>query len=179
MSGFTVLVASIGLLASSTLSAEVRQASADGALIEHRFRITAAPADAWSVLAHPELWWPADHTWSGNPANLRLGAEAGGCFCENWGEASAEHGRVVMAIPPRLLRIRGSLGPFQEMAVTGILSIALAAKDGGTEATVTYRLSGDASHRLDTMMPVVDKVVGQQFGSFARYASQARVRPSP
>jgi len=179
VSRFTVLIASVALLASSTLSAEVRQASADGALIEHRFQISAPPADAWSVLAHPELWWPADHTWSGDPAKLRLGAEAGGCFCENWGEASAEHGRVVMAMPPRLLRIRGSLGPFQEMAVTGILSIALAAKDGGTEATVTYRLSGDASHGLAAMMPVVDQVVGQQFGSFARYASRPGVKPSP
>jgi hypothetical protein len=65
------------------------------------------------------------------------------------------------------------------MAVTGVLSIQLAAKDGGTEATVTYRLSGDASQKLDAFIPVVDKVVGQQFGSFASFASGPGARPAP
>lgn len=157
--------------------AEVLQSSADGAVIQHRFSIPGSPADAWSVLVHPEHWWPAEHTWSGDPTYMRLTAQAGGCFCESWGENSSEHGRIVMAMPGQLLRIRAALGPFQDMAVTGVLTIKLAGKDGGTEATVTYRLSGDASHKLDSFIPVVDKVVGQQFGSFARYASQPGLKP--
>ncbi len=65
------------------------------------------------------------------------------------------------------------------MAVTGVLTIQLTATDsGGTEATVTYRLSGDASHKLDTFVPVVDKVIGQQFGAFAAFAS-APPKPVP
>lgn len=173
------LVATVLLLAGAAANAELMQSSADGAVIQHRFQVPKSPADAWSALVHPERWWPAEHTWSGDPSYMRLTAQAGGCFCESWGENSAEHGRVVMAMPGRLLRIRGSLGPFQEMAVTGVLTIALAAKDGGgTEATVTYRLSGDASHKLDTFIAVVDKVIGQQFDSFARYASQPGLKPS-
>ena len=172
------LLAAVALSAATVALAEVRQSSADGAIVEHLFRIPAQPQDAWAALVHPERWWPAEHTWSGDPAYLRLTAQAGGCFCETWGENSAEHGRVVMAMPGQLLRIRGSLGPFQEMAVTGVLTIKLAPKDGGTEATVTYRLSGDASHKLDTFIPVVDKVIGQQFGSFARYAAQPGLKPS-
>lgn len=173
------LAISISLLLPLAASAEVKQSAADGAIIEHRFQISASPDVAWSALTHPERWWPSDHTWSGSAANMRLRAEAGACFCENWGENSAEHGRVVMALPGKLLRIDGALGPLQELAVTGVLSIQLAAKDGGTEATVTYRLSGDASQKLDAFIPVVDKVVGQQFGSFASYASNPATKPAP
>ena len=178
MSKFSTLTASILCLACPAAPADVVQSAADGALIEHHFQISASPKDAWSALVHPENWWPADHTWSGDRSYLRLNAQAGGCFCESWGENSAEHGRVVMALPGQMLRIRGSLGPLQELAVTGVLTVKLAAKNAGTEATVTYRLSGDASHKLDTFIPVVDKVIGQQFGSFARYASQPDLKPS-
>jgi uncharacterized protein YndB with AHSA1/START domain len=173
------LVAGIALLAPLAVSAAVMEVSADGAFIEHHFQVSASPDAAWSALAHPELWWPSDHTWSGSAANLRLRAEAGGCFCENWGEASAEHGRVIMAVPGKLLRFSGALGPLQDMAVTAVLTVRLTPKDTGTEATVTYRISGDASHKLDTFIAGVDKVIGQQFGNFAAYASGATVKSSP
>jgi uncharacterized protein YndB with AHSA1/START domain len=173
------LAAALILLGCTPAVAEVRQSSPDGAVIEHRFQISAAPDAAWRALAHPELWWPADHTWSGSPANLRLQAEAGGCFCEYWGESSAEHGRVVMSRPGELLRMRGAFGPLQELAVTAVLTVQLTARNGGSEATVTYRLSGDASHKLDGFVPVVDQVIGQQFGSWARYASHPLLKPAP
>ena len=84
-----------------------------------------------------------------------------------------------MAQPGALLRIRGALGPLQDMAVTGVLTIQLKpASAGGTEATVTYRLSGDASHKLDGFINVVDQVIGQQFGAFATYASTPP-KPAP
>ena len=159
----------------STLAgAEVKQASPDGVIFEHRFEISATPADAWAVLVHPERYWPNDHTWSGKAANMSLVSEAGGCFCEQWDGGSAEHGRVVMAIPGKLLRFRGSLGPFQEMAVTGIMTIALIPAGAGTTAVVTYRISGDASHKLDAFASVVDGVIRQQFAGFAALASQPR-----
>jgi len=154
--------------------AEVKQAAPDGVIFEHRFELSATTADAWAVLVHPERYWPNDHTWSGNAANMSLKPEAGGCFCEQWDGGSAEHGRVVMAMPGKLLRFRGSLGPFQEMAVTGIMTVTLTATATGTTAVVTYRISGDASHRLDAFASVVDGVVRQQFAGFAALASQPR-----
>lgn len=152
--------------------AEVKQASPDGAIFEHRFEVSAPPADAWAVLVHPERYWPNDHTWSGSAENMSLEPEAGGCFCERWDGGSAEHGRVVMAIPGRLLRFRGSLGPFQEMAVTGIMTVTLTPTETGATAVVTYRISGDASHKLDAFASVVDGVIRQQFLGFAALASQ-------
>lgn len=158
----------LALLLPVIATADVKQSAADGALIEHRFQIAAPPAAAWQVLLHPERWWPKDHTWSGAPANLSLAPHAGGCFCERWDGNSAEHARVLMARPDELLRLRGSLGPLQEMAVTGVLTVTLAAKGDGTEAVVTYRLSGDPAHKLDGFIAVVDQVIGQQFGNFAK-----------
>lgn len=174
------LAASLTLLLPLAVPAAVTQSSPDGAIVEHHFAIAASPQAAWSTLVHPELWWPSDHTWSGDRANLRLEAEAGGCFCENWGEASAEHGRVVMAQPGKLLRIRGALGPMQGMAVTAVLTVTLApTASGGTDATVTYRVSGDASHKVDAFVPGVDQVIGLQFGAFAARASGPQPEPVP
>jgi len=150
----------------------VKQAAPEGFLVEHHFAIAATPAAAWEVLVHPERWWPKDHTWSGEAANLSLAAEAGGCFCERWPEGSVEHGRVIFVRRARLLRFAGALGPLQELAVTGVLTVTLAPGEQGTEATVTYRVSGDPSHRLDAFAAAVDQVIGQQFGGFAALASR-------
>ena len=152
--------------------AEVVQSAPDGALIEHHFQVRATPAEAWQSLIHPERWWPEDHTWSGSRGNLGLQPVAGGCYCETWSGGSVEHARVIMAVPGRLLRMRGALGPLQDMAVSGVLTARLEPNGHGTDAIVTYRLSGDASHKLDEFVPIVDAVIGQQFGAFAAYASQ-------
>ncbi len=168
------LTLSLALLSPMAGFAEVKQSSPDGAVVEHRYQVTATPQATWDALVHPEHWWPSQHTWSGNSANLQLIAHAGGCYCESWGENSVEHGRVVMSLPGKELRILGALGPLQEMAVTAVLKISLAAKDGGTEAVVTYRMSGDASRKLDAIVPAVDRALGEQFGAFARFASSAK-----
>ena len=60
------------------------------------------------------------------------------------------------------------------LAVTAVLTVALEPTESGTKAVVTYRVSGDASHAIDQFAPVVDRVVGQQFGAFAAYASRDR-----
>jgi uncharacterized protein YndB with AHSA1/START domain len=136
-------------------------------LIELRYTIAAPAAKVWESLVHPERWWPADHTWSGKRENLSLSAEVGGCFCERWDGGSVEHGRVIMAMPGKLLRFSAALGPLQEMAVSGVISVALEEKDGATNVVVTHRVSGDPSHKLDALAPIVEQVNGLQFGAFA------------
>jgi uncharacterized protein YndB with AHSA1/START domain len=163
----TALCAGLPLCA----SAEVKFSAADAFLIEQRFAISAPAARVWESLQHPERWWPSDHTWSGRRENLSLVAEAGGCFCERWDGGSAEHGRVIMAVKGKLLRLRAALGPLQEMAVAGVISIALEEKDGSTTVVVTHRVSGDAAHELDKLAPVVDQVNALQFGGLAKDAA--------
>lgn len=151
---------------------EVKAAAPDSFLIEQRYVIKAPAARVWESLLHPERWWPADHTWSGKRENLSLAANAGGCFCERWDGGSAEHGRVVMVIPAKLLRLDATLGPLQEMAVTGVITVALEEKDGATTVVMTHRVSGDASHKLDALAPIVDQVNAQQFGGLAVEAAK-------
>jgi uncharacterized protein YndB with AHSA1/START domain len=152
--------------------AEVKFAAPDGFLIERHYSVAAPAARVWESLMHPEDWWPADHTWSGDRGNLRISPDAGACFCERWVGGSVEHGRVIMATPGSLLRMRASLGPLQEMAVSGVITVSLAEKDGKTAITVTHRVSGDASHKLDAIAPVVDQVNDQQFGALAAHAAK-------
>lgn len=164
-----------GLLAAAlplAASAEVKSASPGGFLIEHRFSIAAPAAKVWESLQHPERWWPADHTWSGKRENLSLDARVGGCFCERWNDNSVEHGRVVMIMPGKMLRLDAALGPLQEMAISGVITVSLEEKDGTTTAVVTHRVSGDPSHKLDALAPIVDQVNGQQFGGLAADAGK-------
>ena len=72
-----------------------------------------------------------------------------------------------MAIPGKMLRMDAALGPLQEMAVSGVISVALDEKDGTTIVAVTHRVSGDPSHKLDALAPIVDQVNNQQFGGLA------------
>jgi uncharacterized protein YndB with AHSA1/START domain len=152
--------------------AEVKSAAADGFLIEHRFAIAAPAAKVWESLQHPERWWPSDHTWSGRRENLSLDAKVDGCFCERWDDNSVEHGRVVLLMPGKMLRMDAVLGPLQEMAVSGVITVSLEETDGATTAVVTHRVSGDRSHKLDALAPIVDQVNGQQFGGMAADAAK-------
>ena len=170
----TVTLAAFAILFAAPAAAELEYAGDDGFLVRHQYSIAASPETAWAALVRPELWWPEDHTWSGSRTHLSLAPEAGGCFCERWPEGSAEHARVVMARPGKLLRMRGSLGPLQEFALTGVLTVSLSATGYGSLATVSYRVSGDEHAGLAQFARVVDEVIGTQFGSFAAYASQAR-----
>ena len=157
-------------LAPAVAGAEVKSAAPDAMLIELRYTIAAPAAKVWESLVHPERWWPADHTWSGKRENLSLSAEVGGCFCERWEGGSVEHGRVIMMMPGKMLRMDAALGPLQEMAVSGVISVALEEKAGATHVIVTHRVSGDPSHKLDALAPIVDQVNAQQFGGLAQDA---------
>ena len=152
--------------------AEVKSAAPDAFLIEQRYVINAPAAQVWESLLHPERWWPADHTWSGKRENLSLAAEVGGCFCERWNGNAVEHGRVVFVMPGKMLRLDAALGPLQELAVSGVITVVLVEKDGATTVTMTHRVSGDASQKLDALAPIVDQVNAQQFGGLAADAAR-------
>ncbi len=151
--------------------AEVTSATPESMLIEHRFTSAAPAARVWEMLLHPERWWPADHSWSGKRENLSIEPAVGGCFCERWDGNAVEHGRVVMLMPGRLLRLDAALGPLQELAISGVINVALEEKDGATTLVVTHRVSGDTTHKLDAFAPVVDQVNGLQFGNLAAAAA--------
>lgn len=156
--------------------AKVEASAGDMLLVRHTYALATTPAKAWQALVHPERWWPSAHTWSGDAKRLRLSAEAGGCFCERWADGSAEHGRVILARREAMLRLDAPLGPLQEMGLAGLLQVTLKGDGDTTVADVTFRVSGDSAHALGTMAPVIDQVIGEQFG---RYAAFAQGKPWP
>ncbi|HEY0230883.1 MAG TPA: SRPBCC domain-containing protein [Dokdonella sp.] len=177
-----VLGFSLALFACATpAQAEVKQAAADSFLIVFSEPLAATPAKAYAAVTAIPVWWDSEHTWSGKASNLSLKTEAGGCFCERWADGSVEHGRVVMAIPGKLLRLDTALGPLQEFALHGILSfwIRTDEDDGSTRLDVEYRVNGSSASGLDAFAPKVDEVLGAQVARLKRLLDTGRPDEAP
>lgn len=159
----------LALPAASAL-AEIRQAAPDGFFLAFTQPTTVAPARAYAAVTALPAWWSNEHTWSGKASNLSLKAEAGGCFCERWAEGSAEHGRVLMALPSKMLRLDAALGPLQEFALTGVLTFWIRYNEDGTaRIDVEYRVNGSTASGLDELAPQVDAMLGEQVTRLGRY----------
>jgi hypothetical protein len=148
------------------VEAKVLASSDDHFIIEHEVLVPLDANASYQLLGKPSLWWNAEHTWSGNAQNLSLQLKAGGCFCESRKGNSVMHAQVISAQPGSVLKLQGALGPLQDMAVNAVLSFSLKKQENGTKVVMTYRVSGDSSHALATIAPIVDKVLGEQIESF-------------
>ena len=143
--------------------AEVTDSTPAGFTSRNAHQIAATPDRVWAAFGEIGQWWNKDHTWSGDAGNLFLDPVAG----EEFGErlpagGSVTHMEVVYAEPGKTLRLRGSLGPLQEMAVIGVLTLALAPKDEGTELIATYVVGGYTPGGLEDIAPAVDYVINEQ-----------------
>jgi uncharacterized protein YndB with AHSA1/START domain len=143
--------------------AEVVSAANNGFEVHETVHV-AAPADkAFAALLTPSRWWSSSHTFSRNASNLSLDARAGGCWCENMPEGgSAEHMRVVLLMPGKILRLRGPLGPLQGMGVDGALTFTLKSAANGTDIVVNYAVGGYTKDGFDELSKAVDHVLGEQ-----------------
>jgi uncharacterized protein YndB with AHSA1/START domain len=148
------------LLAAVPAAAEVRDASDTGFTSEHRLVIAAPPDKVWETLVHPDRWWEAGHTYSGNAANLSLDARPGGCWCEKTARGGVEHMRIVYLAAGDTLRMTGGLGPLQALPVSAVLTITLKPSGAGTEITASYAVAGPG---LGNLAAPVDKVLGIQW----------------
>lgn len=158
------------LLATSA-QAEVVQVADDGFEVRHAATLNPDVQSVFLATVDIARWWHPDHTWSGRAEHLSLDPAAGGCFCERWEDGSVEHLRVLYVQPGRLLRLGGGLGPLQSMNLHGTLEFRYGTQeDGGSSLSMTYRVSGDSLHKLQDLAPVVDQVLGLQFGRLTRFA---------
>jgi hypothetical protein len=159
-------------------TAATTDVSPAGFIVSFTDEIKASPADAWKGIVQLPRWWSGEHTWSGNASNLSLDVTAGGCWCERWGNGeSVRHGVVVLVRPGSALRIDASLGPLQELAVNGILTITTGAKDGRNFLRMTYRVSGNANAGLVELAPAVDSVLGTQYQRLKTLIETGKVGP--
>lgn len=145
-------------------AAETSVVSAGGFTVTHQREIKATPHQVFESIGQVARWWNGTHTWSGDAANLSLELNAGGCFCERWSGGSVQHAVVVWVGRDRTVRLHGSLGPLQELAVNGVLTFDIATSEGKTVLRASYRVSGAPSAGLEALAGPVDRVIGEQVG---------------
>jgi uncharacterized protein YndB with AHSA1/START domain len=162
-------VIAIAALWAAPATAEIAATGPNGFATHDEAVVAASPADVWIELTDPAGWWNPQHSWSGSAANLTLFPIAGGCFCEELPESggSVEHMRVIHAVPDRMLRLSGALGPLQAEALTGTLTVTLEPVEGGTRIAWDYVVSGFARFDLAGVAPNVDAVQSEQLGRLA------------
>ena len=175
-------IASLAAVLAQPASAEVVASSEAGFIIRETAEVPADPAATWQALIAPQTWWNKAHTFSGDPANLYLDAQGGGCFCEKLPlkdaapgtrAGSVAHMRVVYADPGKALRMVGSLGPLQSEALTGTMTITLkpggAGKPGsaGTRIVMEYVVGGYMRYKTDEIAPAVDNMLAEQLAGLA------------
>jgi uncharacterized protein YndB with AHSA1/START domain len=157
--GLTAAIAS----GASAASAEVRSSSDTGFEVASTMRVAASPADVYATIAAPGRWWSSAHTYSGDAKNLTIDARPGGCFCEALPDGGGvEHGRVILAMPGRMLRIRGALGPLQGEAVVGTLTFELKPDGKQTSLTMSYVVGGYVRGGAGALALPVDQVMVEQ-----------------
>lgn len=156
--------------------AEVKDAGPGGFTIEQKLDIAADRAKLWRTLIHPELWWSPDHSYSGDARQLRLGAHAGGCWCESVKGGTVEHLRVVYIQKEELLRLSGGLGPLQGMA-DGAMTFTLAADETRSGFTLSYHVWGYDPAGLDKLAPIVDQVLAEQMARLKSVVETGKPAP--
>ncbi|HLY05740.1 MAG TPA: SRPBCC domain-containing protein [Rhizomicrobium sp.] len=167
---FAFLAAAVAVVSPIPVSAAVEDEAANGFTVSETADIAAAPARVYEALLAPAHWWNSAHTYSHDAANLTFDARAGGCWCEELpGGGSVQHMVVVNAIPGKLLRLRGALGPLQGMAVDGAMTVGLRAAGNHTQLTLTYAVGGYAKPGFEELSKAVDSVLGEQTARLARF----------
>ena len=158
-------LAGLALLALSLPArADLSAVSPTGFVVTFRDEVKVEPAQAWQAIAQLPRWWKGSHTYSGQASNLSLDLAAGGCWCERWGDGNqVVHGQVAAVLPGRMLRLSAALGPLQELAVNGMLTLVTSATEGKTFVRLTYRVSGDAHAALDKLAAPVEQVMAEQY----------------
>lgn len=174
-------VLALACLSATPAHAEVTARGDNGFAVSHKVAVSVDPDEAFAMLRTPAKWWAKDHTWTGNAENLYMDAQAGGCFCElipnevttesgapqRTLRGSVQHMQILYVDPGKLMRLSGALGPMQGEAMTGTLTVTLAAVNGGTLVKFDYVIGGFTRIPVDQLAPAVDAVMGEQASRLA------------
>lgn len=162
-----------GLVVFTLLAAggEVVDHSPTHFIIRSSFRVSAPAEKAYEALVEDVAqWWHPDHTWSGDPENLSIAAQAGGCFCEKLEDGgSVKHMEVVYVERRKMLRMSGGLGPLQELPVAGVMIFSFDEDELGTEINLEYKVSGHYEDGLHSLAPAVDQVLTLQLSRLGAF----------
>ena len=161
------------LAATTPVSAEVVNASANGFEVRETVPLVVPPEAAFKAFGELPAWWDPEHTYSGNSSNLRFDLTAGGCFCERMPKSGGgvEHMHVAFVDPGKRLLLTGSLGPLLYEATTGVMDVQVKTIAGGSQLTLDYKVAGFANGGAAKLAPAVDGVLAEQMKRFRAYAT--------
>ncbi len=162
------------VLTVATASAAVVDSTSSGFTIRHEQRISGDKEILFNQF-YQDIgeWWDPSHTWSGKASNLSIQPWPGGCFCEeldNGGQI--RHLAVIYVDPGKVFRMEGGLGPLQQFAVNGVLTLELTSEGESVKATLTYSVGGYIPGGVAKFAAAVDRVLGEQFRRFGEYAGK-------
>lgn len=156
-------------------AAEVVASSGDGFVSRVVVSVPVTRETAYRRFVDIARWWESSHTYSGEARNLSIVAKPDGCWCETLKDRGfVRHMTVVYAQPGEALRLQGGLGPLQEMAVSGAMTVAFEADGPSTKVTMTYAVGGYAPGGLAPIAGVVDGVLSSQMLRYRAYAGAPR-----
>ncbi|WP_346839665.1 hypothetical protein [Microbulbifer sp. SAOS-129_SWC] len=159
----------------ASAAADVLQQSPEGFTLRLERTLPQRSEQVYAGLAALPRWWNPAHSFSGSAANLSIDLRAGGCFCERWKGGSVEHLHVIAALPGREVRLRGGLGPLQQMPVSGLMQWRLVPQGDKTVLTWEYRVWGSAENQLQRIATAVDGVLAEQLTALAQYLQNSPV----
>jgi len=149
--------------------ARVANAAPEQLTLEYKASVKAPPAKTWAALIDIAHWWSGNHTYSGSADNLALDVRAGGCWCEKLADGGGvQHMTVLMAMPGKMLRLGGGLGPLQSAPVNGVMTWKIKPVDSGSEIAMSYLVAGSMPGGLDKVAAGVDQVLSEQFDRLQR-----------
>lgn len=159
------------ILATLPVFADVKDSAANGFTITSSFTTRLSPAETYRKIVAVGDWWDSAHTYSSDAHNLTIDARAGGCWCEKVPKmnGSVMHMQVATVLPGSLLVLTGALGPLQQMGASGAMTFKLTPADGGTRVDFTYAATGYFPQGMNTLAPIVDKVLMEGIARLRNY----------
>ena len=164
------VIALLGL--SEPAGAEILSSSQNAFHLRHSVNLVVDSEVALTAFDDVARWWDADHTYSGNSANLSLILNAGGCFCETLPDGGGiEHLRVKYVEPGKRAVLTGSLGPLLYEATTGVMDVQVKSTAGGSQLTLDYKVAGFANGGAERIAGEVDQVLASQLKRYRAYVT--------
>ena len=171
----TILMALAFAAMAPLAQAEVVTSAPGGFVVKHTLSVPVAPDVAYRKFFDIGQWWTPEHTFTGDARNLYIRARPNDCWCEKLPDGGfVRHMDVIYAAPGKMLRFSGGLGPLQEMAVTGAMTVAFDADGSSTTVTMTMAVGGYSPTGLGPIAPLVDGVLGQQMLRYREFAGKRR-----
>lgn len=175
--GIAILVL-LGILSPAAARAAVVDSSASGFTIVISDSFASAPAAVYKAFVDIGSWWDPEHTFSGSAKNMRIETKPGGCFCERLkGGGWIRHMDIIYAEPGKMLRMSGGLGPLQERAVTGTMTVKFDPIPSGSRLEMTYAAGGYLPQGVASWAGVIDLVLSAQVRRFAQHVNRATAKP--